>query len=68
MTVIMDYIKIKLIDTAIVLTSNRLSVLSFCNQIYVLKAGKIIETGSHMHLIRESGEYYKLFSNQMLLK
>ena len=65
---ILDYIKIKLVDTAIVLTSNRLSVLSFCNQIYVLKAGKIIETGSHMNLIRESGEYYKLFSNQMLLK
>ena len=65
---ILDYIKSKLIDTAIVLTSNRLSVLSFCNQIYVLREGKIIETGSHMNLIRQSGEYYKLFSNQMLLK
>ena len=65
---IMNYIKSQLKDTAIVLTSNRLSVLSFCNEIYVLKSGKIIQKGLHLELIDQSGEYQKLFSNQMLSK
>jgi len=65
---IMNYIKTKLTDTAIILTSNRLSVLSFCNQIYVLKSGNIIQKGLHVDLIDQSGEYQKLFFNQMLLK
>tara|TARA_Y100001968_G_C19437864_1_gene760841 strand:- start:103 stop:1872 length:1770 start_codon:yes stop_codon:yes gene_type:complete len=64
---IMNYIK-SLKDTAIVLTSNRLSVLSFCNEIYVLKSGEIIQKGLHLELIDKSGEYQKLFSNQMLSK
>tara|TARA_B100001250_G_scaffold410676_1_gene437602 strand:+ start:786 stop:2558 length:1773 start_codon:yes stop_codon:yes gene_type:complete len=65
---IINYIKSQLKNTAIVLTSNRLSVLSFCDQIYVLKSGKIIQKGLHLELIDQSGEYQKLFSNQMLSK
>ena len=63
---IMNYIKSSLKNTAIVLTSNRLSVLSFCNQICVLKSGNLIQEGLHKELIKEDGEYQKLFFNQML--
>ena len=65
---IMNYIKSHLIDATIILTSNRVSVLSFCSQIYVLKSGAIIQEGLHGELIEQSGEYQKLFFNQMLFK
>ena len=63
---IMNYITTNLKDTAVFLTSNRLSVLSLCHQIFVLKSGKIIEKGSHKDLIQKEGEYNKLFFHQMV--
>jgi ATP-binding cassette subfamily B protein len=62
---IMNYIKTKLINTTIVLSSNRLSVLTYCSDIFVFKSGHLIQTGSHSNLISIEGEYKKLFSNQL---
>ena len=53
-------------NTAIFLTSNRLSVLSLCNRVFVLKSGKVIQKGSHKDLIHKEGEYNKLFFHQMV--
>ncbi|MAZ58494.1 MAG: ABC transporter [Flavobacteriales bacterium] len=64
---IINYLK-SLRGITIILTSNRLSLLSQCNQIFVLKSGEIIQEGTHLDLIKEFGEYQKLFINQMLLK
>ena len=63
---IVNYITNNLTNTAIFLTSNRLSVLSLCNQIFVLKSGKVIQEGSHKDLIQKEGEYQKLFFRQMV--
>ena len=63
---IMSYITNNLKNTAIFLTSNRLSVLSLCNRVFVLKSGKVIQKGSHKDLIQKEGEYNKLFFHQMV--
>ena len=65
---IMNYLKSNLKNTTIVLTSNRLSVLSFCDKICVLKSGHLIQQGLHENLIKINGEYRKLFLNQTLFK
>ena len=62
---IMNYIISKLPKTTIVLSSNRLSVLKFSANIFVLNFGKVIEVGSHAELIKNNGEYYNLFFNQL---
>ena len=65
---IINYIKSEMKNTTIVLTSNRLSVLSSCDQIFVLSSGHLVQQGSHEKLIKIEGEYRKLFFNQMLLQ
>ena len=62
---IMNYITAKLRNTTIVLSSNRLSVLTFCSGIFVFKLGHLIQQGSHSNLIKTEGEYRKLFFNQL---
>ncbi len=49
--------------TAIVV-AHRLSTIANLDRIVVLKEGKIIEQGSHKDLIRQGGEYKKLWSRQ----
>lgn len=46
------------------LISHRLSSITMCDKILVLSNGKIIEEGSHNELIREHGEYARLFQMQ----
>ncbi len=62
---ILNYLK-SLRNTTIILTSNRLSVLSCCDKIFVLQSGELIQQGKHKNLINKIGEYQKLFINQML--
>ena len=61
----MNYITTNLKGVTIVLTSNRLSVLSCCTNIFVLKSGILIQKGTHKDLIKTDGEYQKLFFNQL---
>ena len=44
--------------------SHRLSSTVFCDRIIFLKAGKIIEDGSHEELIRLKGEYANMYELQ----
>ena len=62
---IMDFIKKHFPATTVFLSSNRLSVLNYCDSIIVLKSGEIIQQGNHNTLIKLHGEYHKLFFNQM---
>lgn len=47
-----------------VFISHRLSSTQFCDRIFMMKNGMIIESGSHQELMRKKGEYYRLFQVQ----
>ena len=49
--------------TAIVI-AHRLSTIRDADNIYVLENGRILENGSHDHLMQAQGEYYKLVKSQ----
>ena len=44
--------------------AHRLSTIARAHKIYVMKAGKIVESGRHEDLIRLAGDYYKLHQMQ----
>ena len=45
--------------------AHRLSTIHSANQIFVLKNGSIIESGSHSSLIKDSNEYKSLYEKQL---
>lgn len=48
--------------------AHRLSTITSCDRILVLEDGKIIEQGNHKELIKQEGQYYKLYTNQFKSK
>lgn len=58
-----DFKKISHSKSAL-LISHRLSSITLCDKIMVLSDGKIIEQGSHNELLRQNGEYARLFNLQ----
>tara|TARA_B100000963_G_C22583707_1_gene652044 strand:+ start:34 stop:1287 length:1254 start_codon:yes stop_codon:yes gene_type:complete len=61
---IIDFIMNEFEDSTIILTSNRLSILSNCSNIFVLKYGEIIDSGIAKDLIKKKGEFRNLYLNQ----
>ena len=61
---IIDFIMNEFEDSTIILTSNRLSILSNCSNIFVLKYGEIIDSGIAKDLIKNKGEFRNLYLNQ----
>lgn len=51
-------------DNVLVFISHRLSTINFCNCIYVLQDGKIIEKGTHDTLLMNKNVYYNMWENQ----
>ena len=49
-----------------IVVAHRLSTIKHANRIYVLKEGRIVETGTHRELIERKGYYYTLYSGQMI--
>jgi len=52
-------------DQISVLIAHRLSTILHADVIYVMEAGKIIETGSHQSLLDQKGLYYALWRQQI---
>jgi ATP-binding cassette subfamily B protein len=50
-----------------VVVAHRLSTVKNADQILVLEAGRIVETGNHTSLIEKQGTYYQLVRNQLEL-
>ena len=44
--------------------SHRLSSTKFCDKIVLLEKGKVREIGTHEELMKQNGEYSKLFNMQ----
>ncbi|MFW5985594.1 MAG: ABC transporter ATP-binding protein, partial [Halanaerobiaceae bacterium] len=44
--------------------AHRLSTLRNADRLFVLKEGKNVECGTHTELMKQEGEYYKLFTQQ----
>ncbi len=52
-------------DQISVLIAHRLSTILHADVIYVMEAGKIIETGSHQDLLDQKGLYYAMWRQQI---
>jgi len=50
----------------VIVVSHRLSVLSACDWIYVLDAGRVKEQGRHDDLLAAQGLYWKLYQRQLI--
>lgn len=47
-----------------ILVSHRLSTVKMADRIYVLRAGRVVESGTHDELVRRAGRYADLFEAQ----
>ena len=64
MKVVQELAKEKLV----ILISHRLANVVKADNIYVVKAGEIVETGNHAELLERGGDYSKLFLAQQELE
>lgn len=48
-----------------VMIAHRLSTVMYADKIFVLEKGRIVETGSHQHLLNEKGLYYAMWRQQI---
>ena len=62
---IINFIKSTLNDSTVILTSNRLSVLEYCDNVFMLSNGKVVESGTHPYLMSLKNNYYNLFLSQL---
>lgn len=51
-------------DKTSIFISHRLSSTRFCDRIYYLEDGKIIEEGTHDQLMNRKGKYFEMFNVQ----
>jgi ATP-binding cassette subfamily B protein len=52
-------------DQISILIAHRLSTILHADMIYVMEAGKIVETGSHQDLLDQKGLYYAMWRQQI---
>ncbi len=51
-------------QAGVLLITHRIGIATLVDQILVLKEGRIVQRGSHQELMREEGEYKRLFETQ----
>lgn len=49
-------------NIAVILIAHRLTTVMNCDKIFVMKDGKILQSGSHLQLLSENGLYKKMWS------
>ena len=54
-------------NRTVVIIAHRLSTVKNADKIIVLEDGRIIEEGTHKHLVEKRGSYFKLVKNQLEL-
>lgn len=54
-------------NKTVLIIAHRLSTVKNADNIVVLEAGKIVETGTHKELLERKGAYYELINNQLEL-
>ncbi len=65
--IIMENLEKFYVDKTVVVVAHRLSTVKNADNIVVLDKGKIVETGTHIELIKSQGFYYELVRNQLEL-
>lgn len=63
-TAVYNLIYEKIEEKSLLLVTHRLGAVVQADCIYVLKEGKILESGNHMALLDKKGDYEKLFETQ----
>lgn len=51
-----------LINRTAIIVAHRLSTVKQCDRIYVIKDGMVSESGTHEELLKNNGEYYRLYN------
>jgi ATP-binding cassette subfamily B protein len=52
-------------DIIIVMVAHRLSTISHSDKIYVLENGRVVEQGTHSHLLKNNGVYSRFWKEQV---
>jgi ATP-binding cassette, subfamily B, multidrug efflux pump len=55
-------------DRTVLFSTHRLGSLSRCDRILVMREGRIVEQGTHEELFALGGEYFDLYSRQMIAR
>lgn len=62
---ILNNLKKIMVGKTSLIISHRVSSAKLAKRIMVLKDGQIVETGSHLQLMKRKGYYYELYQNQL---
>ena len=54
-----------MIEKTSIIISHRISSVKLSKKIIVIENGKVIEKGDHASLLRDKGNYYKLYQQQI---
>jgi ATP-binding cassette subfamily B protein len=55
-------------ERTVLFSTHRMASLSRCDRILVLAAGRVVEEGTHDALLSRRGDYFDLYSRQMLAR
>jgi len=55
-------------ERTVLFSTHRMASLSRCDRVLVMREGRIVEQGTHEQLFALGGEYFDLYSRQMLVR